>query len=165
MGIMDIDRNRLDDEWCNQPKLFNAWQKKYAKAKLELDNAKTELEIIEAELTLLVKRDPIKYGLPENAAAGQIASAVKQTKRWQVWSRKINQLQYKVQLLSGTLKSLDQRRAGLERLVQLHGQDYFSVPKARTPEAKGAVDEMVAAKARKKTHRKSQKGRRRHIRS
>jgi hypothetical protein len=160
MGLLDIDLNRLEEEWCNQPKLYAYWAKKYAKACQDCDDAKTELSILEADLTIKIKCDPVRYGLPEGAAAGQISAMVTRNEKWKTKSLRINMLQYRKKVIGSTVSALEQRKSALERLVQLHGQEYFSKPVARTPEAKEAVDKIKARTARKKTQRTTQRTRR-----
>lgn len=122
--IFNIDRNLLDEEWLNQPKLFFKYTEKLVKAEERLDEAERELKVIEAEADVRIREENEKT--TEAFIKNQIMLDPVREAQVQIIAKR----RLKVNLLKGVVQSLDQRKRALEKLVDLHGQQYFATPKA-----------------------------------
>lgn len=128
---MSIDIERLDHEWLYQPLKVKEVSDALAQAKLEEQEAKQELEVARADTRLRMLEDPGSFQLPKTTE-DTLAAALVLQKPVQRAQRAYNQATYKAELLRGTLNALSHRKSALESLVDLHGRDYFSTPRAGT---------------------------------
>jgi len=124
---LEIDSLKLDEEWLNQPKMRQLWGEKLADAQLELDDAKSSLAVVTAELDNEIRSDPDIYGI-KKITESAIASAIPRNELHQRAMKKLNKARHQVNVLQAAVEALEHRRAALKSLVELHGQDYFAVP-------------------------------------
>jgi len=164
--FFEIDKNRLDEEWINQPKLYFQYSDQLTEAKEDVARLTAQIEIanddrkaVRAALDLKIRKNPEKFlgkdvKLTESALSNRILIHSKykeaQQKVYDLNSDLI-EANKKVGHLYSAVFTLDHRKAALERLVSLHGQNYFSVPRA-------SDTNEIAEKAEKK---KARTGRRR----
>lgn len=145
--FFELDPNRLHEEWVAQPKLYHKYADRLADARNKYEQDKANLELIEAELSLEIRKDPLLFGL-EKATEDAIKKAVLVQKKYRealVWTMKRKHV---VDTMSAIVQALDHRKKALEKLVDLRLADYFSEPK----ESKRAKEE---------SERKAFKGRQR----
>ncbi len=154
-SILDIDLTRLDEEWINQPRLFFKYASMFAKITRKEQDAKAERELIKSEIASRMRKNPTKYGLDKATEASINSAMMKQSKYREAQNTLLN-LRYDMGVIQAAVRSLDHRKSALERLVSLHGQNYFSTPTARDPNSKEAVDdiEKKAARTKKKKRNK-----------
>ena len=152
--IFNIDPNCLDVEWVGQPKLFYKHAEKLADARLELATSKAELDVVAAELDQEIRNDPAVFGL-DKVTETTVRTAITLNKRHRSKLKAFNNNKHTVDLLQSVISALDHRKAALENMVRLHGQNYFSTPQATTEDAQEAKKEMGVS--RKKTSRKKLK--------
>ena len=122
--IFDIDQNLLDVEWVNQPKLFFKYAEELAEAEGRLDCAERDLKALDADI------DSIIRAREEKVTEALVKSKILGDKKHQAQEELIAKRRRKVGLLRAVVQSLDQRKRALEKLVDLHGQQYFATPKA-----------------------------------
>jgi len=122
-NLFNIDSNLLDYEWINQPKLFFKYTEMLVEAEKKLDQAERKLKVIDAELDVAVRKNEEK--ITEAYIKNKIILDPKHKKQ----VKKVAARQVKVNLLKAIVQSLDQRKKALEKLVDLHGQQYFATPK------------------------------------
>lgn len=147
-AILGIDKNLLDDEWIAQPKMCLVWSLQLENAEDDFEAAKTNFEVVKAEVELEIRNNPERCDeLPEGAVEKNkvtekmVASAmIRQTKYAEAQQEWI-QAKYRVGVLRAAVKSIDHRKKALEKLVDLHGQQYFASPRA-SDRSKEAVDEI-----------------------
>ena len=125
---LEIDPLQLDKEWQDQPKQRQIWGELLADAQLELDEAKSGLGVIRAEIEQEVRDDPAAYDLPK-VTENSVASAVTMSKPVQVATARLNKARHKVGVLQAAVDGLEHCKRALTSLVELHGQDYYSVPR------------------------------------
>ncbi len=147
-SFLDVDLHLLDENWMGQPLLFSHWAKKLAKAKKDLDVAEAELDLVEAELGKAIRRRPEKYGLLKDTDK-PVAAAILMQPRYKEAKMVVIEAKYKVAMIQAAVTALDHRKKALEKLVDLHGQNYFSKPKA-PKHAKEAMNEMEKRATRSK---------------
>jgi hypothetical protein len=128
-SFLEIDSDKLDEEWLNQPDLFFKYAKLKAKTDRELDEAKSELDVVEAELDKAIRNRPEKYDLIK-ITDKSIEKAILREASYQNALDALNDAKYKSAILDAAVKALDHRKRALENLVFLHGQNYFSSPRA-----------------------------------
>ena len=125
-----IDEARLDREWLNHSEMVHEAIVALVEAKRELEEAKNELEVEDAEMSLFVRKsDPQDWNL-QKFTEDIIASLVISSKEHQDAAKAVVQAKYKVDMLAAAVTALDHKKRALENLVDLHGMDYFSPPKA-----------------------------------
>lgn len=164
--LMDIDLNVLDREWLEQPKhmyqygaaLADAWKGlREAKAYAEVQWA--ELKRLAAKIDLDVRKHPDSYGLDkitEAVVANAVLTSVKYIRKQEECfeaDRQIASANHDVDILDAAVKALQDKRSSLENLVRLHGQNYFSTPKADV-DNKGMIDDMRMKRTVKDRSRK-----------
>jgi hypothetical protein len=140
-SFMDIDQNRLDESWLDQPKLYLKYATKLADAKLDYDEAKARLDVTKAEIELKVREDPEKFAVKKVTEA-VIESTVVADETVQEAQKEVNLSKHRVNILEAAVNALEHRKRTLENLVTLHGQSYFATPSAKGA-GREAREEMV----------------------
>ena len=133
---LEIDPERLADEWKEQPTLFLRWASKVADAQSEYDEAKAALELERAEVDRDIRDDPKSFGLDkitETAIAGVIATQ----KSYQLSNKRVIQARHALDVAKAAVTAIEHRKKALEMLVELWIRDYYADPKprARTEES------------------------------
>jgi hypothetical protein len=152
------DKNRLDEEWVEQPKLYFKYAQKLAFANEREDEAKAELNVERAEVEIVVRNNPTKYKI-EKVTEALVTAVVTGHPRVQRAMEAYIKAKRRAAILDAAVKALDHRKKALENLVWLHGQNYFSEPRAKDEMSR---DEMEAVKA-KAAARKGKKIKRRDL--
>lgn len=164
------DKHRLDEEWEKQAPLYFEYARKLERANTKIDESKAEVDVLKneldverAEVELIIRRKPAKYTGVEKATEAIIAAAVKvhpRVQRAQVKmqeaSRMVIVAKNRAGILAAAVKALDHRKKALENLVWLHGQNYFSEPRAKdemTSEQMERVKARAAANKGRKVKR------------
>ncbi len=134
------DPNRLDEEWVGQPRLRFRYGQELAEARRTLAQAKAELDVVEAELSLRVRAKPDEYDLEKVTEAVVSATVEVQPKRKRARQAVVD-AQHEVDVLDAAVSAIDHRKKALEDLVQLHLAGYFATPRAPAG-VKDEVDSM-----------------------
>ena len=143
-----VDRDKLDEEWVNQPDLFHEFARQSADARLALEEKKQELDVVRAEIDKDIRERPGRYDadkVTENAIANIIILQPKFAKAQSA----VNKARHTLDILQAAVSALEHRKKALEHLVFLHGQEYFSSPRAR------GVDSEKMRDAEKKSARRT----------
>ena len=128
-NIFDLNLNTLDRHWLEQAKLVFKYGNKLAEAKEALERAKSSHEVKRAETMSDVINDPEKYGL-KKTTADVIKSTIDVDPDVMMAQKIIQSSKYEVDICQVMMSALDNRKAALENLVKLHGQQYFATPQA-----------------------------------
>lgn len=126
--VLDLDELRLDEHWIEQPKLFFRHASNLAVARRDLKDLEDELGIVQAEVSRSIRDDPQRYGLSK-VTEPAVKAAIPEHRRYVKQIKKINAAKHNVEILSAFVTALEHRKRALEKLVDLHGQNYFSVPR------------------------------------
>lgn len=153
--FFDIDKDMLDREWVNQPKLFYNYASQLADARREVEEARAGLDIIRAEVDKSIRDDPKEYDLPDKITETLISNTIIQQSEYEKALTVLRDAKYNVDILQAAVSALDHRKSALERLVSLHGQNYFATPKAPDEMSRRAVEDIEKDAARK--HKKKGK--------
>ncbi len=125
---LGIDPDALDVEWLNQPRVFMKYSEMVAQAKLEVDMAKEDLDVVKAELDRDIRSNPEAFGIAKIVEAVVTNTIILQVKYAEA-NTILFQAKYKAEILASAVKAFDQRKKALENLVTLFGQSYFAGPK------------------------------------
>lgn len=149
--FFDIDENNLVNIWCNQPKLFFRYATMLTEARTKVEELKatigicqTETTEVKAKLDLAIRKDFEKYGLPKLTETG-ITNVILSEDSYQEKLEEMTGLNTKmikrkkrVGILEDVKEALNHRKAALQSLVQLHGQNYYA-----SPFADGVAQEVI----------------------
>ena len=136
-SILRPDKDRLDEEWVEQPGLRRQYGVELADAKREVSRMKAELELTAAELDNEIRESPESFGLSKITEAA-IKAAIPGNPRYKKVREKFIAAEHLVDVLMATVSAIEHRKRALEDLVKLWLGDYYSTPIA--PE--GAKDRM-----------------------
>lgn len=146
--IESLDLLKLELHWLGHDELVRDWGELQAEAELDLEETQSALDLKKADVEFkLRKSDPEHHGF-EKWTEGAIKCLLIKNEKVQDYEKRVRIRKHKVRLLKGVMKRLDNRKRALEKLVDLHGQQYFAVP--RSP----ASDSDFETDARKKRSRK-----------
>jgi hypothetical protein len=145
-----IDEMALNKEWLGQADLYYSYASQLAEARLALDEAKREADVIEADLSLQIREDPEQFDCPK-VTESAIKEVVKLQEEFQDSRVSVNDAQHKVNLLQAAVTALDHRKRALEKLVDLHGTNYFSEPHARSDGGKEFIEQQKKKAARRRS--------------
>ena len=141
-----IDKNQLDREWVLHDRLVKRWGEQLAQAQLDLEQAETKLEVIDADLDYKIRRraERAKTKITEAGVKNQIIRSIEHIDA----VNKIQKLRYAVNMVKIAVKRADHHKTALENLVDLRLADYFSEPRAGR-KSQEHLDERVAQRARR----------------
>lgn len=142
---IEIDAYRLDDEWLEQPKHFLKWCERLAEKRLQLDQVKSKLDIVKAELDSEIRENPGEFDLPK-VTESAVANTVVTQPEYRKAVENLNKARYEQNLAQAAVDALEQRKKALENLVSLHGMQYFAElrePKGREEEVRDSQKKKV----------------------
>lgn len=152
-SLVDLDESALDREWLRQPKLYMTFALQLAQAKLEHVTAKANLDVVRAEMELKVRDTPTDYDI--NKVTEAVISAVVETQpKVKRAVHELNIARHRVDVLEAIVNTLEHRKRTLENLVTLHGQNYFSTPRA-SKEGQDKLNGQIKQGARKPLPRRN----------
>lgn len=156
---IQIDPERLDQEWVRQASLFGKYCSLLAEANKNLDFLKEELNILDAEIKIDIVKNPEHYELSK-VTEGTIQAVIIQKPEHKRLVNKIAETKYEADILLAAVRSLDHKKSALENLVRLHGQNYFAGPEVPHHLKKEWIEdsEKQYSKARIKKSLKKRKG-------
>ena len=125
--LFDLDPNNLVKHSVEQPRLIAKYSELQAKARKFFDQAKSNLELVEAEVALAIRKHPEKFGL-EKTTESTIQAAIKIQPEYQAAVDKFHKAKHKNDVYLAYCNALEHRKRMIETLVTLHGQSYFSTP-------------------------------------
>jgi hypothetical protein len=126
-----IDEQALDVEWLNQPQRMGEYCRLTAEARRTMDLAAENLEFVKATIERAIRADPDRYGVKPGVRGiteASIDAAVIIHDEYKIASRQLIDARYEHDVAVGAVRAFDQRKAALENLVRLHGQNYFAGP-------------------------------------
>lgn len=154
--FLNIDQDELDKALVEQPRLFFKHASKLADARLELDEAESRFDVAKADLSLAIRGNPKKYKLGDEIkiTEASIDATITTHPKYVEAQGEVNVAKHAVAILQAVATALDHRKRALEKLVDLHGQDYFSSPRVKGEEANAALDKKRTQDFVNKTKRR-----------
>lgn len=147
-----IDQNRLDWEWLRQAPMYHRAARKAADARKRVTEARATLDVVRAECASAIRNDPVKFDIGKLTESA-LAEAVLQQLEYKEAQQELVDAQHAADIAAAAVNSLDQKRRALADLVELHGRDYFSEPRARSPEAQAKMGTTAKAATRRRGQR------------
>jgi len=148
-NFFEIDEHNLDKEWIKQPSLYFTWARKLADARLAVDEAKSELDVIKAEASRAIRDDPGEFGF-EKVSEAIVATAVNEHPDVMKGVQKLYDARHEHDVYQAAVFALEHRKRALEKLVDLHGQSYFSTPKTHNAKAAERLEDAGKRHVRQK---------------
>ena len=124
-----IDENQLDKEWVAQPKFYHKYAKKAAMARQEMEQAKANMEVIKAEQSQKIRKNPLDFGI-EKITEKAIEDAITVSQEARGATEALIDAKHAVEILDAAVQTLEHRKRALEKLVDLRLANYFSEPKS-----------------------------------
>lgn len=118
-----IDRHDLATEWEYQHELFLYHAEKLEAAEEHLRQVTDNLDLKYAELD-----EDIRASTETKITEAAIKNKILLNPQYQEALTKVRRVQHEVGNCKIDVKALEMRKAGLENLVKLHGQEYYSNP-------------------------------------
>lgn len=146
-GIFNLKRTTLDEEWIRQPALFHKHAMKLVDAREELERAKADLLLIEAEMDQNIRLKPDNFGI-DKVTEGAIKNAILVQPEYRDGAERIIKAKRRVGEEEAMCDALDHRKRALENLVMLEARDYFAVPRVKEDAAREHVHKMEQRSAR-----------------
>lgn len=127
---MEIDDSALDVECLEQGNLALKYGRIWADAKREADAAVENIKVIRSELIKEANEDPEECCGKEKPNAGDIEAYYRNDKRHKAAKQEWLDAAYELDMAGHTKNEICfTRKAMLEALITLHGQQYFAGPK------------------------------------
>lgn len=146
-GIVQIDEHHLDKECIRLPGDYLKYAQLAAEAKRDVDEAKAELEYVQANLSQQIRNTPGQFGL-EKVTESAITGVIALQKPFLAAQTVLGERRHKYEMLQAVVWALDHKKRSLTLLVDLHGMGYFSSPKF-SEAGKRAVDDMTKRAVRR----------------
>ena len=153
--IFDVDKNRLDDEWIDQPRRYFNWAVQLEDARDSLEEAKAEFDVVKSEVDLAIRTNPDDYDLPK-VTDKSVAAALITQPEYKEAQQAVFDAKYRVGVIQAAVTALDHRKRALEKLVDLHGQKYFASPRA-SENSREAMEEVEKGSLRRRGKKKRSK--------
>jgi len=130
----DFDKHALDEEWHRQPKLYYKYACLAADARKEWEEAKNKLKVVEAEVSLDIRKNPSVYGL-DKITEGTISATVVIDARVIEAQEAVIEVRHEMDIVDAAVSAMDSRKKALEKEVDLWLANYFSEPKIKSENA------------------------------
>jgi len=156
-GDIQIDGFRLDIEWLEQASLAIKYGKYWARCRETLTRAEERIKVVRAELIKEANEDPdtcLGKGIKPTAVnvEAYYRNHTEHKKAKDEWIK----AQYELNMAEVARSEISYtRKAALENLVRLHGQQYFAGPKVphELPEFRRMKNEEVSTRIARKLKR------------
>jgi hypothetical protein len=122
-----IDPSRLDDEWVNHSSKVFEYAVRAADARREYEEAKRRDEVLRADKSLAIRKNPEEYGLSK-VTEGTIDAAIISHGDVVDSAYELIRRKNELDVLMAAVTALDHKKKGLECLVSLHATAYYSNP-------------------------------------
>jgi len=160
---LTIDTEALDVEWLEQPKLFMKYSRKKAKALLRAKRTHEKLKTIRSELIMQAHSGGKKL-IGCTPTGPTVDAWVRAHPDYIEAKEEQITAEFEADILDAAVFAFHQRKAALENLVILHGQQYFAgprVPRNLTEEYAQAREKARDRAADAAARHDKKKGRRR----
>ena len=127
-----VDEHRLTEEWVEHPTRVFHYAQLTANAQMKLDKARRHDEVLRANLSLAVRRNPEQFGL-QKTTEGMIEAVIESNDEVQESATTIISLKNELDLAKAAVSALESKKKALECIVQLHATSYFATPRSPMP--------------------------------
>lgn len=152
-----VDKYRLDEEAARQSNTFMKYSSLAAQANKEYSETWERVKTLRSELILEYREDNPK------AKNDEVEAYYRTHKDYIAAKKEMIQAEFVKNILDGAVMAMHQKKASLEFLVKLHGQNYFDSVRAegardaKREEETKAVDDRIHDRLNKKRKRSGRK--------
>lgn len=125
---MRINESALDVECLDQADLMLKYTTLQAELQKDEEMIREELDLERAELDKDIRSDPDKYEIDKITESVVMNNIIKDPEYRQINEKYIN-AKFENNVAKGAVRAVAARKDMLERLILLHGQQYFAGPK------------------------------------
>ena len=143
-----IDMNRLEEQVAEHSFLFVQYNKELKRLKTKVAKAKANLDLVHAEITISIVKDPEKYKLPAKPTATLVSCRVLKHSKYKEALNIYHEVIEECDMMQVYVNAYDHRKRMLEEAVKLHGQSYFATPYIASSDIKEVVDQLRKRKIR-----------------
>jgi hypothetical protein len=126
-SVFGIDPNKLADEWVVHSQRIFEYSMEAANARMRYEEAKRRDEIIRADVSLAVRKNPEAFGLSK-LTEGLIDAIVTTEESVKESVERVIECKNELDVLTAAVTALEVKKKGLECLVQLHLSAYYASP-------------------------------------
>ena len=155
--VFYVDMNRLEEQCAEHSFLFIQHSKDLRDARADMAQAKSELDLIKADIGHWVIRNPKKYHLPEKTNAAMIERVILRHKKHKRALAIFQEKQELVNTLQIYVAAYEHKKRMISKAVELHGQQYFARPYIATSEIKEVIEQLEKRKIRSGTKSNTKK--------
>ncbi|MDR2170706.1 MAG: hypothetical protein LBP59_11235 [Planctomycetaceae bacterium] len=123
----EIDSDNLAEEWVNHPQRVYNYTAKAANARMRYEEAKRQEEVLRADTSLEIRKNPESYGLTK-VTEGLIEAALLADDAVKAAAQHVIRCKYDLDIVTAAINALESKKKGLECLVQLHVTAYYAAP-------------------------------------
>lgn len=123
------DPSKLAEEWVLQPRLCREYLDKLADARRDHERAKADLDVVSAEISLEIRKNPSSVGL-EKVTDDAVKAAVTSHPRRREAERKLIDARHVMDVVWAASEAIEHKKKALEALVTLSGRDEWAEPRA-----------------------------------
>ncbi len=139
-NILEIQKLVLDDEWCEFPQTYEGWLQILEEYRQKLREAETEMELVEAQIKTKIRKSAVKI------TEASVKERMILHPEYQRMTKEINRTKRRVGILDAFCKGLDAKRKGMEKLVDLHGQQFWSKPRSKNKDDQDDLEKQYVRK-------------------
>lgn len=145
---MRIDESALDVEWLNQPELAMKYSKHFADCHKRLLEAEEHIKLVRSQLVRKANEDPdYCLGKGVKPTKDNVEAFYREHEDHIDAKKEIIEAQYELDIASAAKSEISfSRKAALENLVTLHGQNYFAGPSVPRDLSKEVLDTVKRQK-------------------
>jgi hypothetical protein len=127
-----VDDQQLIEEWMRHPSRVYQYTSLTADLQMQLDMARRRDEVLRADLSLTIRKNPEQFGL-QKLTEGVIEAAIAVDEEVRASANKIIKLKNELDLAKAAVSALEAKKKALECIVQLHMTSYYANPKTPKP--------------------------------
>lgn len=150
---VQIDELNLGKECLKLPHDFLQAAHQAADSRRDVEDAKNELEVIDADLCKHIRNTPGKYGL-EKVTESAIKEIVVLQPEYKETQARLVKAKHRQDLDQALVAALEHKKRALAMLVDLHGMSYFSEVKPSTAAGRESVDQQRKKEVRTRGQRR-----------
>lgn len=145
---ISINKYKLDEECLSHSSIYGRYASMQAEAKTQLSKAKDNLELVEAERNLTIRKELADSGDKVKVTEAMVTSALIQDEQVIEAKNQVREAEDIYMKLSVAVQAFEHRKSELDNLVKLYCSGYYSVPNSSS-ETKKNINEQTANAVRK----------------
>lgn len=150
---ISINKYKLDEECLSHSSIYFRYSSMQADAKTRVSKVKDNLELVEAERNLAIRKAFSESGDKVKVTEAMINSALITDKEVIQAKNQVREAEDIYAKLSVAVQAFEHRKSELDNLVKLYCSGYYSVPES-SPESKKNINEQTSKAVRKNLNKK-----------